>query len=114
MAQIHTREQKMEKIIADIEKYDPKPDKKLIEGLYRRLAGVMGRADSRTVAMSDPKEVATIRNGFIKKTLGVDKRDKADQAIESVRDMMKKDRSKSRMTTYYLLAKELKKASALK
>lgn len=103
-----------DKHMADILKYDAKPDKKLVEALYRRLAGVLGRADARTVAMSDPKEVATVRNGFIKKTLGVDKRAKADAAIAAVHAAMKKDRSKSRLTAYYLLTKELKKGSAVK
>ena len=103
-----------DKHMADIEKYDSKPDKKLVEALYRRIAGVLGRSDAKTVALSDAKEVATVRNGFVKKTLGVEDRDKADKAIESVKEMMKKDRSKNRLTVYYLLTKELKKGSVVK
>ncbi len=100
-----------DKQIADIEKYDKKVNMKLANALYRRLAGALARPDARLVAFGDAKEVARVRNGFIKKTLEVSDRKKADAALEAVATMMKKDRSKSRLTAYYLLAQELRKAN---
>lgn len=97
-----------------IKKYDASVDMKLANGLYRRLAGALARPDARLVAFSDNKEVARIRNGFIKKTLEVSDRKKADAAIEAVATAMKKDRNKSRIVAYYLLAQELRKASKVR
>jgi len=102
-----------DKQIKDIEKYDKKIDMKLAEALYRRLAGVLARRDAALVSFTDAKEVSRVRNGFIKKTLGVEDRKKADKALDAVYTMMKKDRAKSRLTAYYLLTKELKKKSQL-
>lgn len=103
-----------DKHLKDIEKYDKSVDMKLANALYRRLAGVMGKSDARYVAMSDSKEVARIRNGYIKKTLEVTDRTKADEALEAVATKMKKDRSKSRIVAYYLLAQELRRANRVK
>ena len=103
-----------DKHLKDITKYDKTPDMKLANALYRRLAGAMAKSDARTVAFSDKKEVARVRNGFIKKTLEITDRKKADAALEAVAHTLKKDRSKSRLTAYYLLAQELRRANRVK
>lgn len=103
-----------DKHLQDIKKYDKSVDMKLANALYRRLAGAMARKDARLVAFSDTKELGRIRNGFIKQTLGVTKRETADAAIEAVGKKMSRDRSKSRIVVYYLLAQELRKASRVK
>lgn len=100
--------------LKDIKKYDKTVDMKLANALYRRLAGAMGRSDARYVAFSDAKEVGRVRNGYIKKTLGVSDRAKADAACDAVEKRMKKDRTKSRLTAYYLLAQELRRANRVK
>lgn len=103
-----------DKHLADIKKYDKSVDMKLATALYRRLAGAMARPDARLVSFTDSKEVSRVRNGFIRKTLGVTDRKKADAALEAVNKKMSKDRTKSRLTAYYLLAQELRKANKVK
>lgn len=103
-----------DKHLKDISKYDSTVDMKLANALYKRLAGAMARNDARTVAFSDKKELSRIRNGYLKKTLEITDRKKADAAIEAVGEKMKKDRNKSRITAYYLLAQELRRANRVK
>lgn len=55
------------------------------------------------VSASDPKELATIRDGFAAKRLGLTP-EAADAGIKAVVDKMKGDHAKNRVTFYYLLA----------
>ena len=65
----------------------------------------MSKADSRYVAASDADEVQRVVDGFLKKKLGR-KEDNAAlvAAVKAVGEKMKGDRTKSRITVYYLLA----------
>jgi hypothetical protein len=57
------------------------------------------------VSFADKEEVARVRNNFLKKKLGLATSDaELDKAIKLVGDKMKGDRSKNRVTVYYLLA----------
>ncbi len=100
-------DKKIEKYIKDIEKYTDKVNEKLVEKLARRLASVMAKDDSRTVSVTDKKELGRIRRNLAVKKLGV-KPEKADKAIEVVSEKMAKTKAKSRVTFYYLLITELK------
>ena len=55
------------------------------------------------MSTSDPKELATVRDGFAAKKLGLDAAE-ADAGIKVVVEEMKAARRKSRVTFYYLLA----------
>jgi hypothetical protein len=55
------------------------------------------------VSGSDPKELATVRNGFAAKKLGLSA-EAADAGIKTVVGKMQASRQKSRVTFYYLLA----------
>jgi len=96
------------KYLEDIKKYDKKPDTELVEALYRRLAGALARKDARLVAFSDAKEVGRVRRNFVMARLGITSKTKADEAIMMVAEKMKKDRTKSRLTVYYLLTQHFK------
>jgi hypothetical protein len=62
------------------------------------------------VAASDPQELARLRENFLKKKLGLKETDAAlDAAIAAVMAKLKGDRTKSRLTVYYLLAEHFKK-----
>ncbi len=102
------------KYVADIKKFTKnKVDEKAVAAMYKRMAGVLGRKDASTVAASDKKELSRVKYNFISKRLGV-KGDKAQDAIEAVCAKMKKDRSKNRLTFYYLVAEELGKLAKVK
>ena len=95
---------------ADIKKYAPNADDAVVAKILSTYRLVLGKRDSAYVAMSDPAEVATVRERFLKGKLGVTGDDaELDAAIAEVGARMKDDRTKSRATVYYLLAEKFGK-----
>lgn len=90
---------------ADVKKYAPKADENVIAGIVRYCGIALTKRDSSLVAMSDKKETDRVRENFLKKKLGRTEGDAAlDAAITAVGETMKADRTKNRVTVYYLLA----------
>lgn len=97
----------------DVKKYAPNADDKAIAGIVRYCGIALQKRDSSLVAFSDKEEVARVRTNFLKKKLGLTNSDaELDQAIKAVGDKMKADRTKNRVTVYYLLAEHFGKLSA--
>lgn len=72
-------------------------------------------ADSSTVSGSDEKELATVKNNFLIKKLGLKDGPELDKAIEAVIEQYgKSNKNKYRAVFYYLLAKHFKKESVYK
>ncbi len=72
-------------------------------------------ADAATVSGSDPSELATVKNNFLIKKLGLKDSADLDKAIDSVMDTYgRSNRSKYRPVVYYLLAKHFKKEAIYK
>jgi hypothetical protein len=95
---------------ADIKKYAPDADDAVVANILKTYRLVLSKQDSAYVAMSDATEVATVRERFLKKKLGLTEDDAAlDAAITEVGKRMKADRTKSRATVYYLLAEKFGK-----
>jgi hypothetical protein len=95
---------------ADVKKYAPKADDGVIAGIVRYCGIALRNRDSALVSFSDPAELARVRNNFLKKKLGLTQDDaKLDAAIAKVGDKMKGDKTKNRVTVYYLLADSFKK-----
>lgn len=68
--------------------------------------------DSSTVAGSDKSELATVKNNFLIKKLGLADSADLDAAIDSVMEQYgRSNRTKHRAVVYYLLAKHFKKES---
>lgn len=64
---------------------------------------VLSKPDSSMVSFSDPKELATVRENFVKKKLGITGSDAdLDEEIKKVGDQI--PGRKNRLTVYYLLA----------
>ena len=74
-----------------------------VKGIVTFCGIALRNADSSLVATSDPKELATVRDGFAAKKLGLTA-EAADAGMKAVAEKMKADRTKSRVTFYYLLA----------
>jgi outer membrane protein OmpA-like peptidoglycan-associated protein len=92
--------------LADVRIYDADAD----EGVVGKIVSYCGIAlqsrDGQLVAMADTMECETVRENFLKKKLGLTQSDaELDEAIQSVREVMKADRTKNRVTVYYLLAR---------
>jgi hypothetical protein len=98
---------------ADVKKYVPNADDKAIAGIVRYCGIALQNRDSSLVALSDKTEVARVRDNFLKKKLGLTQSDAdLDKAIATVGDKLKGDRTKNRVTIYYLLAEHFGKLGA--
>ncbi len=92
-----------------------KPDMDLLTKVTIGCGPSIYNRDSATVSSSDEKELATVRNNFLKKKLGVKSDADADKAIDAVMDTYgRSNKSKYRAVVYYLLTKHFKKESVYK
>ena len=97
---------------ADVKKYVANADQKAIVGIVRYCGIALQKRDSSLVSFTDKEEVARVRTHFLKKKLGLTEPDpELDKAIKAVGDKMKGDRTKNRVTVYYLLADHFGKLS---
>lgn len=65
------------------------------------------------VSFTDKKELARVRDNFLKKKLGLTQPDaELDAAIAAVGEAMKASKAKNRVTVYYLLAERFDKLTA--
>lgn len=72
-------------------------------------------ADSSTVSGTDPKEIATVKNNFLIKKLGLKDSPDLDKAIDAVIEKYgRSNKSKYRAVVYYLLTVHFKKESVYK
>lgn len=92
---------------ADVKKYSPDADDAAIKGVVRHCGIALQKRDSALVSFSDPTELARVRDGFMKKKLGLTDDDAAlDASLAQVGETLKGDRTKNRVTVYYLLAEK--------
>ena len=97
---------------ADVKKYAPEADAQAIAGIIKYCGIALQSKDASLVSFSDKAEVGRVRDNFLKKKLGLTLPDEAlDQAITAVGDKMKDDRTRNRVTVYYLLAYHFGKLS---
>ncbi|TDQ66769.1 uncharacterized protein DUF2853 [Maritalea mobilis] len=102
----------MSKHLEEIQKYDAGADAAIVENMAKTYRLVLSKRDSAYVSTSDPEELKTVRENFLKKKLGLsDSDDKLDAIIAEVATEMKADRMKERLTFYYLCAKKAGKLS---
>jgi hypothetical protein len=97
---------------ADVKKYVPNANDRAIAGIVRYCGIALQKRDSSLVSFTDEEEVARVRNNFLKKKLALANSDaELDKAIMLVGDKMKDDRTRNRVTVYYLLADHFGKLS---
>jgi hypothetical protein len=97
----------------DVKKYVSNADEKAVSGIVRYCGIALQKRDSSLMSFTDKEEVARVRTNFLKKKLGLTNSDaELDQAIKAVAEKMKGDRTKNRVTVYYLLAEHFGKLSA--
>lgn len=91
--------------LADVKKYAKKPvNEAAVAGLAKTYRLVLSKSDTQYVACSDAAERERVRENFLKKKLGLSGDAELDKSIEATCQAMKADRTKSRLTFYYLLA----------
>lgn len=91
--------------LADVRKYVADADEAVVSAIVKYLGIALRNRDSSLVSFSDKKETDRVRENFLKKKLGLTDDDATlDAAIAGVGERMKEDRTKNRVTVYYLLA----------
>jgi len=97
---------------ADVRKYAPGADPNVVGAIVRYCGIALQNRDSSLVSFSDLQEVGRVRENYLKKKLGLSNPDsELNQAIAEVGETMKADRTKNRVTVYYLLAERFRRLS---
>ena len=87
-------------------------DLSLLTAVTKGLGPSIYKRDAETVSGTDAKELATVKNNFLIKKLGLADDDALDIAINKVVEAIgKSERSKYRAVVYYMLAVEFGKQS---
>ena len=89
--------------LPDVRKYAPNANEAAVAAIVKYCGIALQKRDSAMVSTTDPKELDTVKQGFAAKKLGLTP-EQADAGIKTVIEKMKGDRTKSRVTFYYLLA----------
>lgn len=107
------RDDLIAKYAADLkDKCDVSADMDLLTKVTVGLGPSIYNADSSIVSGSDEKELATVKNNYLIKKLGLKDSADLDKAIASVMDTYgQSNRNKYRAVVYYLLCKHFKKES---
>lgn len=101
--------------IEDVKKYAPKADEAVLESMLNTYRLTLSNADAAYVSFSDPEELKTVRENFLKKKLGLTESDeKLDEAIKEVGAKMKDGTKNGRLAVYYLLAEKFGKLGDFK
>ena len=91
--------------LADVRKYAANADEAVVAAIVKFCGISLQSRDSSLVAMSDKNERELVRENYLKKKLGLANADtELDEAVVAVGQVMKADRTKNRVTVYYLLA----------
>jgi hypothetical protein len=99
--------------LADVKKYDAGADAAAVEKIVKHLGIALRNRDSSLVSCTDEKELDRVKANWIAKKLGVTDDAKASATVEKVCKAMSADNTKSRVTFYYLAAKDLGKLGSL-
>jgi len=90
--------------IDNVRKYDSGANEMVVQKVCNYLGIALTNRDSSLVSCSDQTELNRVINGFCAKKLNMDAAEAA-ACCETVCEAMKAERMKSRVTFYYLCAK---------
>jgi hypothetical protein len=102
----------MSEYFDDVKKYDAGASEEIVGKIVKHLGIALRNRDSANVAASDKTELDRVVANWCGKKLGVTG-DAAEAAVAAAAKAMAADRSKGRVTFYYLVAKELGKLESL-
>ncbi|MCH8611592.1 DUF2853 family protein [Arsenicicoccus dermatophilus] len=95
--------------------YAPHADKDVLDKMASAYRLALSNRDAANVSASDPAELETVRESFLKKKLGLSQSDaELDQAIKDVLAQMKDGKTNPRLAVYYLLAEKFGKLDVFK
>ena len=97
---------------ANVKKYAANANESAIGGIVKHLGIALQSKDASFVACTDKAERDRVRDGFLKKKLGLSLSDgDLDRGIVEICQKMHDERDKLRVTFYYLLAEKYDKLS---
>jgi hypothetical protein len=99
--------------VADVRRYDAKADEAIVGKIVKHLGIALRNKDSSLVSCSDQAELDRVREKWCVKKFGATDMAKCNDIIGKVCETMKADRTKGRVTFYYLVAKHMDKLGAL-
>ncbi|MFX0558051.1 DUF2853 family protein [Maribacter sp. CXY002] len=107
------RDELIEKYAADIkDKFGESADMDLLKKVTVGLGPSIYNLDASKVSGGDDKELATVKNNYLIKKLGLKDSSDLDDAIKSVMDQYgSSNKNKHRAVVYYMLCKHFNKAS---
>ena len=88
---------------ADIKRYTSNVNAAAVDSIVKYCGIALRGKDSQFVAMTDPAEVKRVVDGFCAKKLGL-AAGPAETAVRAAGEKMKADKTKHRVTVYYLIA----------
>lgn len=105
------RDELIEKYAADIkEKFGESPDMDFLTKVTIGLGPAIYNMDASKVSGSDDKELATVKNNFLMKKLGLADGPQLLEAINTVIDRYgRSEKNKHRAVIYYMLARHFNK-----
>ncbi|PQJ15117.1 DUF2853 family protein [Aureicoccus marinus] len=105
------RDELIEKYAADIkEKFGESPDMDFLTKVTIGLGPAIYNMDASKVSGSDDKELATVKNNFLMKKLGLADGPELLEAINTVIDRYgRSEKNKHRAVIYYMLARHFNK-----
>lgn len=102
----------MSDALETVRAYAPHADEAVVGKMAATYRLVLQNRDSSLVSASDPVELKTVRDNFLKKKLGLTQDDaELDKAIKDVLGSMKDGKPNPRLAVYYLLAEKFGKLS---
>jgi hypothetical protein len=99
----NSKETIMADYLADVRRFAPDAGEEAVKAIVKYCGIALQRPDSSLVSASDAKELATVRDGFAAKKLGLGA-EAASAGMKTVVEKMKDEKRKSRVAFYYLLA----------
>ena len=93
----------MSDYLSEVRQYAPNASEAAVAAIVKYCGIALRSADSSLVSGTDPTELATVRDGYAAKKLGLSA-EAADAGMAKVLDKLKGVRQKGRVTFYYLLA----------
>lgn len=93
----------MNDYVADVAKFASEVNEAAVAAIVKYCGIALRSVDASLVSATDPDELATVRDGFAAKKLGLSA-EAAAAGIKAVVLKMKDTPRKSRVTFYYLLA----------
>ena len=93
----------MSEYLANVRSYAPNASEAAVASIVKYCGIALRSKDSSLVSATDSSELATVRDGFAAKKLGLSA-EAAAAGIAKVAAQMKAEKQKSRVTFYYLLA----------